>query len=172
MNDESPDEGASAVSDEGTTRTIAHGSVSSLGARVSHRRSKLSPWAELYGEMCRSEARERKLTPAEYRELVRLRGGQAVEALTAAHHANLERSVRVLAYPDLTERLGDIIGPHRAARWNGWVPPRTDPEDACPGCATGGDCWRGHPPALNTSPHRAAIVEICQEAYARAGAEK
>jgi hypothetical protein len=71
-----------------------------------------------------------------------------------------ERRERVLAHPDLAQRLTEPPleytrttpgGKQRPAPelWNGFVPPRT---------------FNG---ALNDSPQRAALVAICEEAQAR-----
>lgn len=73
-----------------------------------------------------------------------------------AHTAAQQRRGRVLAHADLADALTTApIGYARPDQWNGYVPPETD---AIP---MGGGYVR------NTSPRRAALVEICAEALRR-----
>lgn len=134
----------------------------------------LTPWAELYAELARAEARHRDLSPDEYRQLVHDRGRPAVQMLADARKTNQERRARVLRHPDLAERLQELLGLSRASDWNGWVPPATDPEV---GARVGRDragnrSWSADPgvPVANASPRRAALVLICREAASRAQA--
>lgn len=90
----------------------------------------------------------------EYADLVRRRATQAATPTLSAHERNQERRARVLAYPDLAERLTAVLGLSAAHWWNGHVPPATDSD--------------GNP---NGSPVRAALVEISAEALRRQKAE-
>ncbi|EFC80072.1 hypothetical protein [Parafrankia sp. EUN1f] len=93
---------------------------------------------------------------ADYRE--RREAGIAIPSETERQAAmwtqGLEAKARAAAlvsrHPDLAEKL--TAGPlsfTSPALWNGYVPPRQ---------------WGG---ALNTSPQRRALVEICAEAWRR-----
>jgi hypothetical protein len=81
------------------------------------------------------------------------------------------RRARVLAAPDLARRL--TLPPLRLSRpehWNGWIPPRTLPEECCAHCgASGGRPCRDRPhrSRVNDSPIRRQLVEIATEAMAR-----
>jgi hypothetical protein len=79
----------------------------------------------------------------------------AAAAVAAARDANAHRRAAVLAHPDLAARLTQPpLSYSRPERWNGYIPPRL---------------WREEP---NTSPQRAALVEIAAEAMARELAEE
>lgn len=67
------------------------------------------------------------------------------------------RCARVLAHPDLAERLtAPPLGYARPNQWTGYVPPRT---------------WGRHN-QLNPSPQRRALVEIAAEALRRDASSK
>lgn len=81
------------------------------------------------------------------------------------------RRARVLAHPDLVQRLTErplrFTDPYR---WNGWIPPRSLPEEPCGsecGRHSRGACSATHQASLNDSPYRRALVEIAAEAYRR-----
>ncbi len=80
--------------------------------------------------------------------------------ITAALALCRERRERVLAHPDLAARLTQPPLNHTdPARWNGYVPP-----------ATWGDyTWKDGTldERKNSSPERAALVDICAEALRR-----
>jgi hypothetical protein len=82
--------------------------------------------------------------------------------------SSAERRERVFAHPDLVRRLTErplaLDDPYR---WSGWIPPRTLPEDACPGCATHSCAGREHTARLNRSPFRQQVVDIAAEALRR-----
>ena len=84
---------------------------------------------------------------------------------------NAERAARVLAYPDLADRLAEppasIRDPYR---WNGWIPPRTEPEGMCEdSCGRTARCARHseHRTRINRSAIRDQLVEIAAEAMRR-----
>lgn len=80
-----------------------------------------------------------------------------------AHREVIARRARVLRHPDLARRLVTELGYARPEHWNGYVPPRLDPDDRREGTYV--------PPSakLNTSPRRAALVAICTAALSRDG---
>lgn len=78
-----------------------------------------------------------------------------------ARAAAQARRARVLAHPDLADRLTEQpLSYTRPDQWNGYVPPDTD---AIP---TGGGYVR------NDSPRRAVLVDICAEALRREQGDK
>ncbi|TAK32286.1 MAG: hypothetical protein EPO40_02885 [Myxococcaceae bacterium] len=93
-------------------------------------------------------------------------------AAIASAATSAERRDRVLAYPDLVKRLTEppfaISNP---MRWNGWIPPRTLPRQACgPSCGRVRSCTLpeyAHATPINDSPVRTQLVEIAAEAYRR-----
>lgn len=97
---------------------------------------------------------------------------------TAAEQAkreNAERAARVLAHPDLVERLRQepaaMQDPHG---WSGWIPPRTEPEGMCDGgCGRSGRCPRHseHRTRINQSAIRRQLVDIAAEAMRREQAQ-
>lgn len=89
-------------------------------------------------------------------------------AAEASRIESQARRARVLAHPDLAKRLTEPpLSYTDPARWNGWIPPRTLPEDSCGGCSSGGRCTRDHAARLNDSPFRKALVAIAAEALER-----
>lgn len=67
-----------------------------------------------------------------------------------------DRRARVLAHPDLAKRLTEPpLSLSEPARWNGYIPPRTLPED---------EFGRAR---VNNSPVRRQLVAIASEALAR-----
>lgn len=93
--------------------------------------------------------------------------GRARRAAAFAASEVADRRGRVLKHPDLAAKLTKPpLNYKRPEQWNGYVPPRTDAEDECPGCP---DRCRGvaHLAAANTSPWRRALIEICHEALQR-----
>lgn len=97
------------------------------------------------------------------------------DGVRAAKAENAARRARVLKYDDLKVRLTTPPLSYKDARqWSGYVPPRTVAEDTCPACPPPERVNRGqhcqnpeHLARLNTSPERAALVEICAEAMRR-----
>lgn len=93
----------------------------------------------------------------------------------AAREENAARRERVLRYPDLAARLTEPPLTFRQPEdWNGYVPPRTLAEDTCEWCPSpervnrGEDCRNPqHLAKVNDSPRRAALIEICAEAFRR-----
>lgn len=83
--------------------------------------------------------------------------------------ASAARRDRVLAHPDLVARMKKA--PLRMAepeRWTGWIPPRTDPQEACSGCRRYEACTTTqHRARINDSPYRRELVEIAAEALRR-----
>jgi hypothetical protein len=95
------------------------------------------------------------------------------------------RRERVLKYPDLAKRLTEPPLSFRTPQdWNGYVPPKTDPQDACDRCSGHGrdqisaSNWKGrqdpprcrnpnHTTRMNNSSRRAALVAIAAEAKER-----
>ncbi|MFF5404576.1 hypothetical protein ACFY8K_16955 [Streptomyces misionensis] len=102
------------------------------------------------------------LTEQDVREL-RKQPGDLVrlikQARTNAHAENARRRALVLKHPDLAERLTQPPINHITPQhWTGYVPPAHDPENY------GG----GRP--INTSPIRAALAALVEEAERRASA--
>lgn len=168
--EENPSAGAAAEGNQ----TVARSDFKHTRGSRQRRRSRFSPWGELYAELLRAEARSRRLSHAEYDDLARQRGAEAVQLLTEAREASEERRERVLRHADLAERLRQVLGLSSAARWNGWVPPRTLAADPCDECRRGRPGKRRpqcddtyHLAPGNDSPIRAEVVEICREAYQR-----
>lgn len=81
----------------------------------------------------------------------------------------LARRDRVLAYPDLAQRLTQPpIGLEDPTQWTGWIPPQTIPEGVCGHeCGRYHRCDRIHAGRRNDSLRRAALVEIAAEAWRR-----
>jgi hypothetical protein len=78
------------------------------------------------------------------------------EAYAQGRQANQDRRARVLRHPDLAARLcAPPLGYQRAEQWNGFVPPKYLPADL------------NGVTRINTSPRRAALVEISAEAMRR-----
>jgi hypothetical protein len=82
------------------------------------------------------------------------------------------RRARVLAHPDLAERLTEPpLGLRDPVQWSGWIPPRTMPEQACAACRSARSdprrCRDPHRAPLNQSPIRRQLVSIASEALAR-----
>lgn len=96
---------------------------------------------------------------------------QELAAIRARHHEdNQARRTRVLTHKDLREAMErQPIGYSDASRWNGYVPPRTDPELACGRrCGLGGlPCRNEHMTPANTSLRRRALIEVGAEALRR-----
>jgi hypothetical protein len=97
-------------------------------------------------------------------------------AMRERHEANLARRRRVLSHDDLRRRLETDLGYARADQWNGYVPPRLDPEDDGELCRMVGRNGlvrlnergaRSEPSGLSNSPRRALLVDICAEAARR-----
>jgi hypothetical protein len=80
---------------------------------------------------------------------------------------NARRRDRVLAHPDLVARLVEVLGLTDPARWSGWIPPKTLPEQECVECRAGSCGSAGHRAAANRAYHRRQLVEIAGEAYRR-----
>lgn len=90
------------------------------------------------------------------------------KAFEESRQASTERRARVLAHPDLAEQLTELpYAISDPARWSGWIPPRTLPEDLCPGCASGSCDGREHTARPNRSPIRKQLVDIAAEALRR-----
>jgi hypothetical protein len=80
------------------------------------------------------------------------------QARAEAHAENARRRALVLKHPDLAEQLTQPPINHTTPQhWTGYIPPAHDPE------TFGG----GQP--LNTSPIRAALAALLEEAERRAG---
>lgn len=82
------------------------------------------------------------------------------------------RAARVLQYPDLVKRLSEPpLNLSRPTEWNGWIPPRTVPEEACTSEACTADFGRctntQHRSRFNDSVFRKALVDIVSEALRR-----
>lgn len=91
---------------------------------------------------------------------------QLREDVARTRAENAERRARVMRYPDLVARLARVKDPDT---WSGYIPPRTDPEAACPTCtADGVPCThRGHTSRANRSYVRRELVAIAAEALRR-----
>jgi len=94
-------------------------------------------------------------------------------AVTASKRECQARRTRVLAHPDLAQRLTEP--PLRLVRpecWNGYIPPRTLPDNDRVHCGPHGGLRcrdRPHRTRVNKSPIRRQLVEIATEAIAREG---
>lgn len=55
-------------------------------------------------------------------------------AAAKAHADNQARRARVLAHDDLAQQVAQIFRLESPSHWNGFVPPRSDAEDACRAC--------------------------------------
>lgn len=90
------------------------------------------------------------------------------EAAEQSHLSSSERRARVLAHPDLVERLTERpLALRDPEGWSGWIPPRTLPEDACPDCRTHACAGRPHTARANRSPYRQQLVDVAAEALRR-----
>ncbi|HEX5348528.1 MAG TPA: hypothetical protein VFW64_15710 [Pseudonocardiaceae bacterium] len=92
-------------------------------------------------------------------------------AKAASKRQSQERRARVLGHDDLAQRLtAPPLRLSNPARWSGWIPPRTLPEEACTHCGPRGDqrC-RGaaHRARLNDSAIRRQLVDIAAETKRR-----
>lgn len=96
------------------------------------------------------------------------------EAKAASKRASQARRARVLAQPDLAQRL--TCPPLRLSdpsRWSGWIPPKTLAEEACTHCEHSRRCsgWP-HRCKVNDSPARRQLVGIAAEAMHRDSADQ
>ncbi len=80
------------------------------------------------------------------------RAVHAAGYLGEAKEAAQRYRTAVLAHPDLSKQLCEIFGYSRAEVWTGYVPSRLTPDDK-----------------YNSSPHRAALIELVGSALDRAG---
>jgi len=78
------------------------------------------------------------------------RAVQLIGYIGVAREAARRYRFAVLTYDDLSEQLKTLFGYSRAATWNGYVPPRLDDQST-----------------YNSSPYRAALIEIVTEALKR-----
>ncbi len=81
------------------------------------------------------------------------RGRELIAILAESRRQAAARRDRVLRHDWATKRLCVIFGYKQATQWSGYVPPRSDPAD-------------DHGPQLsrpNTSPHRAALVQLLRD---------
>jgi hypothetical protein len=95
-----------------------------------------------------------------------------VDALRESREASAARRERVFAHRDLVDKLRQPpLALTEPNRWSGWIPPKTLPEDVCPGCR--GNVRRpacdglDHHARANDSPRRRQLVDIAAEAMRR-----
>lgn len=101
------------------------------------------------------------------RETFTARATAVRNAVQDARSATAQRRERVLAHPDLVQRLQDVLGLSDARHWTGYVPPRMDPQEDCGRCVHGTCRGVTHTAPVNDSPVRAELVAIATEAKRR-----
>lgn len=86
------------------------------------------------------------------------------QTIATSKRDSLARRARVLAHPDLAQRLTDPpLRLRSPERWSGWIPLRELPQESCGHCtSSGGRRCRGvaHRARANDSPVRRQLVDI------------